>query len=351
MSTVSLPSAVQLSAAGKRRLVLRSFRIRLLALALGGTAVGSVFHVRGMPTWIWAAFLLHVLAWPPVTLWWTRRSRDAVRANRNCFLVDAVVIGCWIGLMAFNLVPSVVLATLTAMCLVATEGPGLLLRGMALQVVACALVSLVSGFPVALHTGTLELLASLPLIIVFPITIGFVTYGLAQRVRSQNRELVQLSSTDALTGLHNRRHWEALVKSLLDGRQRQAAVMLMLDIDNFKQVNDQCGHVVGDEVIRMVGAAIHDSVRTGDFAGRYGGDEFGVVLRGACAEAAAAVGERIRARVAAGRIPGAPGLQCTLSIGIAPLTPAMQDASDWTKAADSALYSAKLAGRNRVQVL
>jgi diguanylate cyclase len=328
--------------------------MRMLALVFGGTADGSVYHARGVPAPVWGLLVLHVLVWPPITFWLMRRSADRVIVNRRCFLVDAAMVGVWIALMAFNMIPVVLLATMTAMTLVATEGPRLLLLGTAVLIAACGLAFLANGFVFVPHTETVELLASLPLMVVFPIAVGFATHGLAQRVRVQNRALVEMSSTDSLSGLSNRRYWEEVVNMLLAARQREPAVMLLLDIDNFKHVNDQYGHVVGDEVIRLVGGIIRESIRAGDVAGRYGGDEFGVVLRGVdtttTAAGAEVVAQRIRARVAAMGIPGAPGLHCTLSIGIAAATPGVPDARAWVGAADSALYSAKLAGRNCVRV-
>ncbi|HET9836360.1 MAG TPA: GGDEF domain-containing protein, partial [Rhodanobacteraceae bacterium] len=127
-----------------------------------------------------------------------------------------------------------------------------------------------------------------------------------------------------------------------------AASMLILDIDNFKQVNDQYGHVVGDEVIVRIGQIIRRNMRSGDIAGRYGGDEFGIVLNGIDLQSAANVAERIRTSVHMATFESAAELRCTVSIGLASLRPEMRNARDWIRQADAALYKAKLLGRDQL---
>jgi diguanylate cyclase len=158
-----------------------------------------------------------------------------------------------------------------------------------------------------------------------------------------------MSSIDSLSGLLNRKHWEDAVNAVMLRHCCEDAVMLLIDIDQFKHINDQHGHTAGDEVIRQVGATIRGSLREGDLAGRYGGDEFAVVLCGIDMHAAATVAERIRSGVACTLFERAPGLRCTLSIGLAG-SPSAPGTRDWVKEADAALYRAKLAGRNRFVV-
>jgi diguanylate cyclase len=175
-------------------------------------------------------------------------------------------------------------------------------------------------------------------------------HSLARRVHAQNSQLLRMSSIDGLSGLLNRRQWEDAVDSALARNCCDDAVMLLIDIDSFKHINDQYGHTMGDEVVRRVGAVIRCSLRDGDLAGRYGGDEFAVVLCGLDLHAAATVAERIRSGVACSLFERAPGLRCTLSIGLARSPAGARAVRDWVKDADAALYRAKLTGRNRFVV-
>jgi diguanylate cyclase len=162
--------------------------------------------------------------------------------------------------------------------------------------------------------------------------------------------LCELSLKDHLTGLANRRHFRAVLEREIDRvtRSGEAALLLMLDIDHFKQINDQHGHTVGDEVLRALARIVLSNVRATDCAGRYGGDEFAIVLRGMHLDGATAVAHRIREQVQALQLHDMPGLQFTTSMGVATADHRHSSLRAWTNAADAELYQAKAAGRNRV---
>ena len=314
--------------------------------------VGAVLYRREVPASVWVLLVLHGLVWPHVARLILRRSAEPGACDQRLFLGDAAMCGVWIALMQFNLLPSVVMTTMCAITLIAIDGRRLLLllQGLAVLVLACGVAAIANGMAFAPNTDTLELLASLPLLVAYPVTIGEIVHRLARHVQSQNRQLLKISSIDSLSGLLNRNHWEEAVNAALQRHCCDDAVLLLIDIDQFKRVNDQHGHTAGDEVIRKVGEVIRGSLREGDLAGRYGGDEFGVVLCGVDTHAAATVAERIRSGVACMLFERSPGLRCTLSIGLAPGHPRLLDTREWVKDADIALYRAKLAGRNRFVV-
>ena len=162
--------------------------------------------------------------------------------------------------------------------------------------------------------------------------------------------LCDLSLQDPLTGLSNRRHFFSVLERELDrvNRTGSAALLLMIDIDHFKHINDLHGHTVGDEAIRVVGRVIRDCVRAQDHAGRYGGDEFVVVCSNARTATAQAMAERIREQIATVRLRELPGLRLTSSIGLAEAQPHQRQLRDWINDADAALYRAKHLGRNQV---
>ena len=120
----------------------------------------------------------------------------------------------------------------------------------------------------------------------------------------------------------------------------------MLDIDHFKSINDQYGHPAGDEVIRKVAEILRGSLRGDDVPGRYGGEEFGVLLPDTPEAGAEVIAERIRRRIERAAL-GRPGLRATASIGIAEIRTRDVDYTVWISQADRALYAAKERGRNR----
>ncbi|MGH8669959.1 MAG: GGDEF domain-containing protein, partial [Burkholderiales bacterium] len=197
------------------------------------------------------------------------------------------------------------------------------------------------------YTSLAEMLGALPILVIYPMTVGVITYRLARRVRDQNRLLSEISRTDGLTRLLNRRSWEDAVAAQFQrgGRNGQRASLLMLDIDHFKAINDRHGHLVGDEVIRGLARILRDTLRQQDVPGRYGGEEFGIELPDTGSAGAHTIAERVRRRIEAATL--APGIRATVSIGIAELDRQDREYSVWIAHADRALYSAKERGRNR----
>jgi two-component system, sensor histidine kinase LadS len=183
-----------------------------------------------------------------------------------------------------------------------------------------------------------------------------VALGVADRLRQQRVALSDAerrAQTDSLTGVLNRRSLiERLDAAGMRARARGLSIaVLFIDLDHFKQINDSRGHQAGDACLRAIIEPIHAELRQSDVVGRYGGEEFVVILSSADAAAAYPIAERIRARVAEVRVAGyGEPIQLTCSIGIAASD--TQDA--WGEFlvthADAAVYAAKRAGRNRVQM-
>ncbi len=167
------------------------------------------------------------------------------------------------------------------------------------------------------------------------------------------RELAKLARIDDLTGLPNKRSLnEAMARDLAHiERSGGHLSLIVIDVDHFKKFNDTWGHAVGDDVLRAVGEVLSSSIRGGDMAARFGGEEFVVLLRNADAKRATAAAERLRILLARKSIEGPQGkLSVTASFGVATLVgPAVGvTATALFEQADAALYEAKRAGRNRV---
>src|SRR5690606_8685617 len=208
------------------------------------------------------------------------------------------------------------------------------------------------GFPLRPESSMLVVAASLPFMVVYPLALSAVMYALAHRVAQQNRQLERLNRIDVLTGLPNRRHWDEVAGSELARylRSRRPAVVMLIDVDNFKEVNDAHGHATGDEVLRCVAQVLRGSVREIDTPARYGGDEFVVLLTETDVRGAREVAERVRIRFLEARGEAAAAARCTLSIGLAQADRLLVNADDWIRRADAAMYGAKAGGRDRVNV-
>ena len=165
-----------------------------------------------------------------------------------------------------------------------------------------------------------------------------------------NKDLERLATTDPLTGLANQRQLRTRLDEVQARHERSGGVfsLLFLDIDRFKQVNDNYGHPTGDEILRRIAGILADRVRKVDLAARYGGEEFAVLLEGTDKEGALIMAERIRTAVASADL-GDLGISSavTVSVGIASVPADCNDTDTLIATADKALYRAKHEGRNR----
>ncbi|OFE12079.1 diguanylate cyclase [Pseudohongiella acticola] len=174
-----------------------------------------------------------------------------------------------------------------------------------------------------------------------------------QDLESANKTLQKISRTDKLTGLYNRGYWEECLEQEFKRCQRskRPSALILFDIDHFKTFNDTHGHTAGDEVLRAVARAIKETQRSTDISGRYGGEEFGLVLPETTQSQAMLVAERLRETIAAATVEwDSTTLQVTVSIGVAEYSDSLKDHQNWLEVSDKALYRAKEDGRNCTKV-
>jgi len=159
----------------------------------------------------------------------------------------------------------------------------------------------------------------------------------------------QMAELDGLTGIYNRRHLERRLVGELDrmARYQHGMAVLMVDIDHFKRVNDEFGHLLGDEVLRHISVLFTNNLRKLDILCRFGGEEFAILLPETIGENARKVAEKLRHKVEAYNFAGVPR-PVTVSIGHADYPEHGRTRDELIKSADAALYAAKQAGRNRV---
>lgn len=328
------------------------YPMRMLGLGLGALSIASVLYENHAPPLQWWLLLCNGYLWPHLAWWLARRSREPRQAEFRNLAIDSALGGAWIAVMQFNLLPSMLLLTMLSIDKIGVAGWRFLARTAALQALTCLAVAVVLGFPVRLHSSMLNIVASLPLLLGYTLALSTMMHGLARKVLRQNRQLEHLNRIDLLTSLPNRRHWEEVVASELARylRTRRPAVVVLIDVDNFKDVNDRYGHGKGDEVLRCLGEVLHATLREIDTPARYGGDEFAVLLTESDLRGARGVAERIRTLFLERRGEAAMQANCTLSIGVAEADRLLVSVDDWVRRADAAMYSAKTGGRDRVEV-
>jgi len=171
-----------------------------------------------------------------------------------------------------------------------------------------------------------------------------------EEIGRQNKKLQILASRDGLTGCLNRRALEERFETLFSVAKREGAELscIMFDIDHFKSVNDRYGHDTGDRVLQRAARTLQSGTRDNEVVGRYGGEEFCLILPGLDLDQAAEVAERLRRGIESDSASARAPVAVTASLGVASLASGAQRPSELVKQADQALYTAKEGGRNRV---
>ncbi|HEY3598235.1 MAG TPA: diguanylate cyclase [Paraburkholderia sp.] len=335
-----------------KRFVARIYRLRVAGLGLGFFCVASVFLEQQRGILLWSLLVLHAFIWPHVA----RRAALACvvpyRGERLNLMIDSLLGGLWVVAMRFNVLPSVLILAMLSMDNIAAGGMRLFVRGLGAHFAGMAAGALVLGIVFTPMSRMATIVACLPFLVVYPLALGWSTYRMSQELSARKKELEHLSRTDGLTQLWNRRHWEGQLAEEFERccANRYSSCLLLIDLDHFKQINDTLGHPAGDAVLQAFADLLRRHFRAGDSIGRYGGEEFGVVLPGATLRETQAIAKDLLLRVRArSKEPGA-SCPCTISAGIAQLAPDMPDYHTWLLEADRSLYQAKAQGRDRIVV-
>lgn len=210
---------------------------------------------------------------------------------------------------------------------------------------------------ISLYEDILQWVALAALLPFFGVLGGYIS-SLRSKLRKNHDELTnaltviqEMAIHDELTGLFNRRQLMALLgkEQARADRSGQLFCVLMVDIDHFKKVNDSLGHLAGDKVLKETAKAVQSALRTVDFCGRYGGEEFVLIAGQTTQHGAMVCAERLRGIIESIKFPDlVEGFQVTISVGITEYR-LKEEISETIDRADKALYRAKSAGRNRVE--
>ena len=216
-----------------------------------------------------------------------------------------------------------------------------------------ALITLVyffMGYPEYFaHGATVEEFSHVMILFAPYLLVGYVTTMLASDVHYGIDMLESISQTDELTGLNNRRAFNELVQSEAKkaGRYNHPYSVMMIDIDDLKQINDSIGHEAGDRLLRIVANVMKETFRATDMLARYGGDEFIVLLTETDAEYAREAGDRVKTAIANTSVNmDGHAISSTVSIGLASFPEDSGDVDEIMKRADQALYQSKSDGKN-----
>jgi diguanylate cyclase (GGDEF)-like protein len=322
--------------------------LRVGAIALALLMVGAVLYSDDAPAWRWVGPVLHFVLGSGAAWRLATRAEGDRPLRRWLRWWDHFLVGAWTALIAFNLLPSVLLFCILGL----SNGVARIDRiGIYAYGLGTGAGVLVFGAHWRPEPNLVVMLACLPALLAQPFFISHSSRVAIRHLRRRRDDLERLNRHDGLSGLYNRAHWESVLRSEFSHfrRANEPAALVLADLDHFKRINDEHGHAAGDEVIRRFASTLRRLLRATDLPGRYGGEEFGILLPHTSAEAAREVVERLRRELH--EHPLLDGKLVTASFGIAMLTPETETHAAWLRLADQMLYRAKHLGRDRVVML
>jgi len=328
----------------------RVYHLRMLATPFLLLIVGASAYQRSLSPWALGLLTLAIVLWPVLAKALPRwLGRPTAWEQRN-LIGDHILAGMTCAVIGFNPLPSVLLMAMTGMSSMATGGTLLLLNGLTSSALGASLAVMAFGVNWFPESTRIDVFCSLPLLLVYPIAISHIAHQALRRLERRRSELEHISQHDGLSRLLNRTAWEKQVRAEFTRFQRthEPVTLVMADLDHFKRINDEFGHAAGDEVIQRFAALLRKGLRSIDVPGRYGGEEFGILLPGTDAQTALQLLGRMRQR-----LHDEPLLKdhvVTASFGAVQLDASFKRHGNWIRRADKMLYEAKHGGRDRVVV-
>jgi diguanylate cyclase (GGDEF)-like protein len=311
----------------------------------------AVLYERRAPWWVWLVQGCLCLVWPHVAYQISRRAPNATRAEKRNMLIEHAFVGAGMSAMAFSTLPSVLMITTTVTNNILANGNLRLLgKGLAWHAAGIVVGLALYGAAWEPRTSMPQLLACLPLLLGYPFLIGKVVMVAMDKLREQRAHLTRLSSRDPLSDLFNRRHMDECIRVEFQRflRTGQAASLALVDFDHFKHVNDTLGHEAGDEAIRRFGVQLQRTLRVTDTPGRFGGEEFVVLLPATTRHEAGVLMKRLQTSLISHPLLDSRPL--TISVGVAEMSRDLPSPEAWIRLADQMLYRAKHRGRNRIEI-
>lgn len=330
----------------------RIYGPRSLGCLLSSLFIGSVLLDKpDVASWVWLAMALNLLVWPTLAHRCARRAADPFKTELRSIAIDGLYAGFWVGQMSVNLLPSALLLSMVTMNAMAAGGWRLVRTSVALQCIGLFMTLALNGFHVSLPSSTMQLVACLPMLIIYPLMVARVSYGLSVQLAAHKTAFKLISKLDGMTRLLNHAAWKEKLDEVFRRCRKGELVanLALIDIDDFKSINDHHGHLVGDAIISGLADLLRSGFGEKGIAGRYGGDEFCVLLIDVSVDEATEHLNDIRKRFANWTDDAAPVL-AGLSIGLVPYSNHYATQSAWLKATDEALYQAKRGGKNRLWV-
>ncbi|MBJ9984557.1 diguanylate cyclase [Acinetobacter sp. S40] len=334
-----------------KRYVYRIFLMRQTGTILCFLSIASVLHYLNSPFFVYILLGINAFCWPVVAYFYAKTTIDTVKTTNLSLVVDAALGGFWVALMAVSPFPALIMIAILISDRYAAGGWEVLKPSLVAMSVTFLAVWMALGFPLNLSFDAEMVWFSLPLATVYIMSLSMLTRNLAVQLISKNREFERIALMDPRLHIPNRRLFEQRLSSTFIQTQRNGthAHLMLLDIDDFKHINDTYGHEAGDYFLAEISSILRHMIGPKDTPARFGGDELAIIVVDHTNDEILMLAQNISESIKKIRLQSAEQFFASISIGIASVETATT-VSEWFGLADKALYYVKRNGRDGIQI-
>lgn len=325
----------------------RVYLLRQAGVILCFIPVYSVLDEQLSSKYTIALLILNALIWPSVAYLASACGRDMLNAEKRNMILDSFWAGIWIAVIQVSPLPSIFIVSIQIADRYAAGGWRVLKPALLCMALTFLFVWALNNFNYVTGFSEKTVWLSLPLATCYPILLSIVSRRLSLKLRKRRELLEKQALMDPGLDLPNRRFFEQKMESAYRAtrNKRTLAYLMLIDIDDFKYINDTYGHEVGDAVLSRISTILKECVGEQDIPSRFGGDELAVIVNNSNDQLVVEMVRTIQHKLKNLSLPSCDGICCTVSIGIAGAKN-KESMTSWIGVADKMLYNVKRNGKN-----
>lgn len=325
----------------------RVYLLRQAGVILCFIPIYSVLEEQSQHKITIALLILNALTWPSVAYFASIMSKDMLNTEKKNMILDSCWAGIWIAVMQASPIPSIFIVSVQIADRYAAGGWRILKPALLGMMLSFTLIWSLNNFNYTTEFSMRTVWFSLPLATCYPILLSVVSRRLSIKLRKRRELLEKQALMDPGLDLPNRRFFEQKMEGAFRAtrKKRTLSYLLLIDVDNFKYINDTYGHEVGDAVLSRISTILRECAGAQDIPARFGGDELAVIVSNSNDELVLAMVHKIQERVEKLSLPSHKDIYCTVSIGIS-CAKNKTSIISWIKEADEMLYEVKRNGKN-----
>lgn len=291
--------------------------------------------------------ILNMLIWPYLALQISKHSTSPPRTEKYNLILDAGMGGGWIACMGASPFPSAIIIAVQIADRFAAGGWKMLRPALLCQLSVFIAIWLLAGKNLTTDFSNRTVWLTLPLATVYPVLLSVVSRRLSSRIRERCESLERLALMDPGLDLPNRRFFEQKLAKAYQATSEgeNCSYLMLIDVDNFKNINDNYGHEAGDALLARISSTLRDSIEQQDIPARFGGDELAIIIRDSTDENVVLKATEIQKKILNIFLPSYRDIHCTVSIGISSAR-GKGSITEWFHDADTMLYNVKRNGKN-----